>query len=224
MTEKELARHNSMYEQTFCNTEEEERGEGKRLLDRVDERCELLKKEFESRMKRLEEQLTKTEQEFSQSRCDIEELHSMEKEYINQGIQTDLRCEDIEKIQVKIKAFIKVQIFTFFSLFAQEVAETMNSTSPNEIKEWKENYGNMEQFTNQAKRLIWDTPFIPVHSICRQLPTHVNEEDVCDYHRQRIEVLKLKSEKEKSLYQKDNQATLDKISHWAGAIKRSSLL
>ncbi|CAO3658895.1 unnamed protein product [Rhizopus stolonifer] len=106
-----------MYEQTFCNTEEEERGEGKRLLDRVDERCELLKKEFETRMKRLEEQLTKTEQEFSQSRCDIEELQSMEKEYINQGIQTDLRCEDIEKIQ--------------------EVAEAVKSTSPNEIRNGK---------------------------------------------------------------------------------------
>ncbi|KAG1459643.1 hypothetical protein G6F46_004095 [Rhizopus delemar] len=97
LTEQELARHNSMYEQS-CYKEEE----GKRLLECVEERCELLKREFEARMKHLEEQFTKTEQEFSQSRCDIEELQSLEKEYINQGIQTDLRCEDINEIEVMI--------------------------------------------------------------------------------------------------------------------------
>ncbi|EIE84529.1 hypothetical protein RO3G_09239 [Rhizopus delemar RA 99-880] len=101
-----------MYEQS-CYKEEE----GKRLLECVEERCELLKREFEARMKHLEEQFTKTEQEFSQSRCDIEELQSLEKEYINQGIQTDLRCEDINEIE--------------------EVAKVMKSTSVNETIAYK---------------------------------------------------------------------------------------
>lgn len=103
LTEEELARHNSLYEESFFTNEEEEgdNEEGKMLLQRVEERCELLKQEFETRMKNLEEQITKTEQGFSQSRCDIEELQSLEREYINQGIQTDLKCDDVQKLEVR---------------------------------------------------------------------------------------------------------------------------
>ncbi|CAO3691689.1 unnamed protein product [Rhizopus microsporus] len=94
LTEEELARHNSLYEESFFTDDEEEEEEGK-ILQRVEERCELLKQEFEARMKNLEEQITKTEQGFSQSRCDIEELQSLEREYVNQGIQTDLKCTNV---------------------------------------------------------------------------------------------------------------------------------
>ncbi|ORE07848.1 hypothetical protein BCV72DRAFT_249160 [Rhizopus microsporus var. microsporus] len=82
---------------TLCYHNEE----GKMLLQRVEERCELIKQEFETRMKNLEEQITKTEQGFSQSRCDIEELQSLEREYINKGIQTDLKCDDVQKLEVR---------------------------------------------------------------------------------------------------------------------------
>ena len=100
LTEEELARHNSLYEESFFTDDEEEEEEGK-ILQRVEERCELLKQEFEARMKNLEEQITKTDQGFSQSRCDIEELQSLEREYVNQGIQTDLKCDDVQKLEVR---------------------------------------------------------------------------------------------------------------------------
>ncbi|KAI9272029.1 hypothetical protein BY458DRAFT_489724 [Sporodiniella umbellata] len=203
LTEQELARHNSMYTHISDSKEQdEEEDEEKRLLSRVDERCKSLKKEFEKRMKQLEDQLLKTEQGFSQSRSDIEELQSLEKEYINQGIQTDIRYEDMEKIQ--------------------KVADVVDSASLSDIKEWKNNYGHLQNFVEQTKKLIWETPFIPIQSICRQIPTPFVEEDVCEYHRQRINAIQLRSEKTKTLYRSDNQSTLDKINHWANAIKQNS--
>lgn len=100
----------------------------------------------------------------------------------------------------------------------------MKSTSVNEVKEWKGNYEEMQQFMNQTKKIIWDTPFIPIQSICRQLPTSLDEEKICDYHCQRIEALKLRSEKDKALYKRDNQATLNRMSYWANTIKQNNLL
>ncbi|CAO3691686.1 unnamed protein product [Rhizopus microsporus] len=195
LTEEELARHNSLYEESFFTDDEEEEEEGK-ILQRVEERCELLKQEFEARMKNLEEQITKTEQGFSQSRCDIEELQSLEREYVNQGIQTDLKCDDVQKLE-----------------------EAVDRT-----KELESEHETMQQFVDQTKKIVWDTPYIPISSICRQIPTSINEDDICDYHRQRIEALKLKSEKEKALHKKDNQSTLNKLMTLTNSVKQSSLL
>lgn len=95
----------------------------------------------------------------------------MEKEYINQGIQTELKSRDID-------------------------------------------------FMDKAKKIIWDTPFIPMNAICRQLPTlDHEEEETCDYHLDKIEKYKLTLEKEKKLYRNDTEATLERISHWSNTIK-----
>lgn len=52
----------------------------------------------------LEEQLTKAEQDYNQTRCDIEELNSMEKVYIDQGIQTELNKTDLKNMEnIKVK-------------------------------------------------------------------------------------------------------------------------
>ncbi|KAI7889070.1 uncharacterized protein EV154DRAFT_394214, partial [Mucor mucedo] len=66
------------------------------LLERVDERCKNITQEFDDKITKLETQFAKAELEFSQTRCDIEELNAMEKEYLNQGIQTDLVAKDIQ--------------------------------------------------------------------------------------------------------------------------------
>lgn len=53
----------------------------------------------------MEEQLTRAEQDYNQTRCDIEELSCMEKDYVNQGIQTELDKDDLrnlENVAVKI--------------------------------------------------------------------------------------------------------------------------
>jgi hypothetical protein len=66
-------------------------------------------------IQQLEEQLTKAEQDYNQTRCEIEELSCMEKEYVNQGIQTELGNEDLrnlEKVEVKnthLVSFFKSQ-------------------------------------------------------------------------------------------------------------------
>lgn len=76
----------------------------------------------------------------------------------------------------------------------------------------------VDEFATQTKKIVWDTPFIPLTSICRQLPTAVHlddiedDKDVCDYHRQRYEKAKLKSEQEKKMYQSDHHATLNRLS------------
>jgi hypothetical protein len=79
----------------------------------------------------------------------------------------------------------------------------------------------IDDFATQAKKIVWDTPFIPLDSICRQLPTAVHlddiedDEDICDYHRQRYEKIKLKSEQEKQRYQNDHHATLNRLAKLA---------
>lgn len=127
----------------------------------------------------MEAQFTKAEQNFNSSRNEIEELSCMEKEYLNQGVQTELRLQDLKQ---KEKESLKVQ--------------------------------GLQDFTEKTRQIIWDTPFIPIHSICRQLPTTVEEddEDICSYHRERIEKYKLKLEKERNSYFYDNNATLNRLS------------
>lgn len=116
----------------------------------------------------------------------------MEKEYLSQGTQTDLNLSQLNHLQ-------------------QE---------SNKTKE-------LAEFVQKTREIIWDTPFLPLDQICRQLPTAVNiqedlqgDEDVCDYHRERIEKFKQKAEKKKKVYFQDNNATLDQMSNWSKAIKQ----
>jgi hypothetical protein len=114
----------------------------------------------------------------------------MEKEYLNQGIQTELCAKDINHME-------------------------------SELSEWKSKAEGLKEFVDQSKKIIWDTSFIPINSICRQLPTQESDddEDICDYHRDKIEKYKLKSDKERNLYLNDNNATLNRISNWSNTIK-----
>ncbi|KAI9275090.1 hypothetical protein EDC94DRAFT_579538 [Helicostylum pulchrum] len=146
------------------------------LFDRVDEQCKTMKQEFDEKISKLEEQFAKAEEEYNQSRFDIEELHSMEKEYLAQGVQTELSNQDIL------------------------------------------NGKELQDFANETKKIIWDTHFIPIESICRQLPTKQDNDDVCEYHRKRIEKLELAAAKEKKLHSNDNDATLNMISKWSKTI------
>lgn len=99
----------------------------------------------------------------------------MEKEYLTQGVQTDMHHQDVV------------------------------------------NGKELEDFVNQTKKIIWDTPFIPIESICRQLPTK-QDENICEYHRNRIEKLEFIAAKEKKLLSNDNNATLNRISNWSKTI------
>lgn len=89
------------------------------------------------------------------------------------------------------------------------------------VSTWKlkaDQFAVVDEFATQAKKIVWDAPFLPLNSICRQLPTAVhlddieNDEDICDYHRHRFEKIKLKTEQEKQLYQNDHHATLNRLS------------
>lgn len=125
--------------------------------------------------------------EFNQTRCDIEELNAMEKEYLNQGIQTELVAKDVQDGQV-----------------------------------WKQKAEELEDFVNQTRKIIWDTSFVPLNAVCRQLPTKHNDdddEDICDYHRKKIEKLGLKSERERQLFFNDDKATLQRISNWSKTLQ-----
>lgn len=125
----------------------------------------------------------------------------MEKEYITQGVQTELHVHDIDKVE---KDLIQ---------------------SKEQTEEWKYKAEGLQEFVNQTKRIIWDTPFIPVNAICRQLPTtadYIEDDDdldICDYHRERIEKYKIKQDKERELYRDDNNATLNRMSNWSHSIK-----
>lgn len=79
LTEQELVEHNQ-------SQLEKERV---LLIKAVEERCELLKQEFEMRMERLEKQYMDTEKEFSKIKSDIEKIYAMQKRYIDKEVQTD---------------------------------------------------------------------------------------------------------------------------------------
>lgn len=124
---------------------------------------------------------------FSQTRFDIEELNSMEKEYMDHGIQTELDSNDIDNGE-----------------------------------EWKRKAEGLQDFVNQTRKIIWDTSFIPLNAVCRQLPTKQdddNDDDICDYHRKKIEKLGIKSEKERQLYSSDDKVTLNRISNWSKVLQ-----
>lgn len=148
----------------------------------------------------MEAQFAKAELDFDQSRNELNELNSMEKHYLNQGIQTELNIHDMDKVE-------------------KDLIETKEQAA-----EWKYKAEGLQEFVNQTKTIIWDTPFIPVNAICRQLPTTTEDDDeedddICDYHRERIEKYKLKVHKERELYRDDNNATLNKMSNWSQSIK-----
>lgn len=46
----------------------------------------------------MEEQFSRTEEEFNQSKQDMELIDQMQKEYISQGIQTDLGSTEMQKL------------------------------------------------------------------------------------------------------------------------------
>ncbi|KAI8091887.1 hypothetical protein BDF21DRAFT_410446 [Thamnidium elegans] len=175
LTQEALAIHNSFISSQSFDFDLKQPEIEQLLLDRVDEQCKTMKHEFDEKISKLEEQFAKAEKEYNQSRFDIEELHSMEKEYFTQGVQTELTNQDVV------------------------------------------NGKELQDFVNQTKKVIWDTPFIPIESICRQLPTK-QEDDVCEYHRKRIEKLELIAAKEKKLHSNDNDATLNMISKWSKTI------
>ncbi|CEP13457.1 hypothetical protein [Parasitella parasitica] len=151
--------------------------------------------------RRLEEQFTKAEQDYSQSRNDIEELSLMEKQYIDQGIQTDILNRDVEQLQ--------------------QMENTLHDLSLNpkefrdQVNQWKQ---DAEQYT-QARKIIWDSPFVPVDSICRQLPTAVhledieNDQDICELHLDRYYKVKNRLAREKESNQQDYHATLARLSN-----------
>lgn len=173
----------------------------KALLDKVNERCDHIQLDFEEKIKQLEAQFAKAELDFDQSRNELNELNSMEKEYLNQGIQTEMNIHDMDKVE-------------------KDLVDTKE-----QAEEWKYKAEGLQDFVNQTKRIIWDTPFIPVNAICRQLPTTTedadeeDDDDICDYHRERIEKYKLKLERDRELYRNDNNATLNRMSNWSQSIK-----
>jgi len=149
----------------------------------------------------LEAQLTKAEQDYNQSRTDIEAIDLMEKEYLDQGIQTDIQNKDVEQLQ--------------------QVESTLQDLSLNpkefkdQVQQWK---ADAEQYTH-TRNIIWDAPFVPVDSICRQLPTAVhledieNDENICEYHRDRYYKVKNRLHREKEANRHDYHATLTRLSN-----------
>lgn len=145
--------------------------------------------------------MTRAEQDYSQSRTDIEAIHLMEKEYMDQGIQTDIQKKDVEQLQ--------------------QVESTLQDLSLNpkafrdQVHQWKT---DAEQYTH-TRKIIWDAPFVPVDYICRQLPTAVhlqdieNDDDVCEYHRDRYYTVKNRLHREKEANQQDYHATLSRLSN-----------
>ncbi|KAG1490936.1 hypothetical protein G6F47_007742 [Rhizopus delemar] len=59
------------------------------LIKAVEERCGLLKQEFEMRMERLEKQYMDIEKEFAKIKSDIEKIYALQKRYIDKEVQTD---------------------------------------------------------------------------------------------------------------------------------------
>lgn len=98
------------------------------------------------------------------------------------------------------------------------------SLEPNQVVEkvskWKANSKKLkdaEHFVEATKKIVWDKPFVPLDQICRQLPTAVNlddieeDQDICEFHREKYEKAMNKSRQEKELCQ-DSQATLTRLS------------
>ncbi|KAI8996755.1 hypothetical protein BDB01DRAFT_788 [Pilobolus umbonatus] len=214
LTEAELARHNnrsnSLSASSIINIQYEDENSSieENILKRVDERCHSIKLEFDEKIKLLEEQFARTEEKIKESRCDIEELHSIEKEYINNGVQTDLLSSDIQKMTC-----------------VEEVMEDLNIPDPSTFKDtiiqWKkkaEKYSKMEEYVNNTKNIIWNTPMISIQSMCRQLPTDyaVETDKLCEYHLNRYQKLRFESVD----MEHDNKATLERLSTWSNTLKQ----
>ncbi|OBZ90913.1 hypothetical protein A0J61_01056 [Choanephora cucurbitarum] len=161
------------------------------------EKMEQMKLAFEEKIKRLEAQLEETEQDLSQSRCDIEELDQLERQY-DQSIQTDMVSQEIDRLQQKEDRMVQLSL-----------------DLRDESNEWKSKY---QQVVDQTKQLVWDTPFIPYpSSVCRQLPVYSeDDEDICDYHRERYHKAKAAFEHEKGLHQDNHQMTLNRLRKMVG--------
>lgn len=120
---------------------------------------------------------------------------------MDQGIQTDILNKDVEQLQ--------------------QMESTLHNLSLNpkefkdQVNQWKL---DAEQYT-QTRKIIWDAPFVPVESICRQLPTAVhlqdieNDADICEYHLDRYYKVKNRSNHEKDTNQNDYHATLTRLSN-----------
>ncbi|GAN06603.1 hypothetical protein MAM1_0129c06090 [Mucor ambiguus] len=204
LTEEALAIHNNEIppHQAIYPPTIEDDNDTELIMERVDEKCRNIQLEFDEKIKAsVLAQLTKAEQDYSQSRTDIEAINLMEKEYMDQGIQTDIQNKDVEQLQ--------------------QVESTLQdlSLNPEEFKaqvhQWK---SDAEQYTH-TRKIIWDAPFVPVDSICRQLPTAVhlqdieNDDDICEYHRDRYYKVKKRLHCEKEAKQQDYHATLKRLSN-----------
>lgn len=69
---------------------------------------------------------------------------------------------------------------------------------------------------------LFGTRLLSLNAVCRQLLTKQdddNDDDICDYHRKKIEKLGIKSEKERQLYSSDDKVTLNRISNWSKALQ-----
>ncbi|KAL7320950.1 hypothetical protein PS15m_000780 [Mucor circinelloides] len=203
LTEEALAIHNSEIppQQAIYPPTVEDDNETELIMERVDEKCRNIQIEFDEKIKQLEAQLAKAEQDYSQSRTDIEAIDLMEKEYLDQGIQTDIQNKDVEQLQQVESAL-------------QDL--TLNPKKfKDQVQQWK---ADAEQYT-YTRNIIWDAPFVPVDSICRQLPTAVhledieNDEDICEYHRDRYYKVKNRLHREKEANRHDYHATLTRLSN-----------
>ncbi|KAF1807684.1 hypothetical protein V8B55DRAFT_1467871 [Mucor lusitanicus] len=204
LTEEALAIHNNEIppQQTiYPPTAMEDDNDTELIMERVDEKCRNIQLEFDEKIKQLEAQMTKAEQDYSQSRTDIEAIHLMEKEYMDQGIQTDLQNKDVDQLQ-QVEGTLKGLSLSPKAFKAQ-------------VHQWK---ADAEQYTH-TRKIIWDAPFVPVDSICRQLPTAVhlqdieNDDDICEYHRDRYYKVKDRANREKEANQQDYHATLMRLSN-----------
>lgn len=102
---------------------------------------------------------------------------------------------------------------------------TKLSLDPSQITEkvpkWKadsEKLKDAEQLIESTRKIVWDQPFVPLDRICRQLPTAVNldgieeDEDICDFHREKYLKAVKKSMQDKELYQHHPSATINRLS------------
>ncbi|KAI8642842.1 hypothetical protein BD408DRAFT_416022 [Parasitella parasitica] len=203
LTKEALAIHNSEIppQPPVYPPDMEDKDDTDLIMERVDEKYRNIQLEFDEKFKRLEEQLAKAEQDYSQSRNDIEELSLMEKQYIDQGMQTDILNRDVEQLQ-RMETMLHD-----LSLNPKEFKDQVNR--------WKE---DAKQYT-EARKIIWDTSFVPVESVCRQLPTAVhlqdieNDQDICELHLDRYYKVKNRLSREKESSQQDYHATLARLSN-----------
>ncbi|KAK4517636.1 Transcription factor [Mucor velutinosus] len=203
LTEEALAIHNNEIppQQTIYPPTIVDDNDTELIMERVDEKCRSIQLEFDEKIKQLEAQLTKAEQDYSQSRTDIEAIHLMEKEYMDEGIQTDIQNKDVEQLQQLESALQDL------SLNPKEFKD--------QVQQWK---ADAEQYVH-TRKIIWDAPFVPVDSICRQLPTAVHlqdiedDDDICEYHRDRYYKVKNRLHREKDAHQQNYHATLTRLSN-----------